>query len=105
MLIGIDFDHTIVDSATAEPLPGVRDAISRLRELGHKILVHSCNNPRYIKQWMLDHDIRHDYIWEDKGKPVCDIYIDDRAYRFPFNGDWNEELPKILDTLKLRNPI
>ena len=94
-----------MDSVTTEPLPGVRDAISRLRELKHEIVIHSCNNPKYVKKWMLDHDIRYDCLWgEDPthvGKPVCDCYIDDLAYRFPRNGSWNEELPKILELLNV----
>lgn len=94
-VLAIDFDHTICDTAAPRdsyhryppPLPGAREAISRLREKGYCILIHSCNAPKWIEEWMRHHDIRYDYIWgespRDCGqKPVAHRYIDDRAMRF-----------------------
>lgn len=99
--IAVDFDYTLVDSPTATPLPGAREAISLLREQGHKIIVHSCNNPAYIEQWMNNHDIRFDSIWTGKGKPVADIYLDDRAIP---HVNWQLSLSMITSTLAERHP-
>lgn len=83
-LIGIDFDHTLVDGDT--PLEGAKDAINLLREKGHKILIYSANRKEWIEQVLNNHDIRFDRIWTDRGKPNCDIFVDDKGYRF--GGDW-----------------
>jgi hypothetical protein len=110
-LIGIDFDHTIRKEDNTE-CEGARANISKLRELGHKVLIHSCNNPKFIEKWMNDHDIRYDYIWDlnaakddssrGEAKPVCALYIDDRAYAFPKDGSWHEHLIPILKRLDER---
>ena len=95
-VIAVDFDNVIV--VGKEPLPGARDAINLLRELGHKVLVHSCNREAWIKEVLDNNDMRYDKVHgnESKGKPMADLYIDDKGYHFPYNGNWNEELPKVL---------
>lgn len=94
MLIGVDFDHTIVDND--KPLPGAKAALQKLREDGHKILIHSCNNYDWILKVLNNHEIPYDYIWDsghDIGKPVCDCYIDDRA--IGFRGDWKQTIVEV----------
>jgi hypothetical protein len=92
MLIGIDFDHTIVHGD--KPIAGVKDALHKIRDAGHKILIHSCNGSDWIKKVMDQNELPYDYIWNssehDKGKPVCAAYIDDRAVAF--DGDWDKAL-------------
>lgn len=95
MVVAIDFDNTIVDR-DYEPLPGVKHAINLLREQGHKIIIHSCNSPKWIERVLNNHDLRFDAIWTDDGKPVASLYIDDRGFRFT---DWTEQLPEILKVL------
>lgn len=80
MILALDFDHTIVDGVT--PKEGARDAINLLRERGWKILVHSCNQTKHIEQTLNNCDIRYDWIWDQKGKPVADCYLDDLGLRF-----------------------
>ena len=94
MLIAIDFDGTIVDNIHHKmgerfpPLfPGARDKISELREAGHKVMIFSCNNPRWIAEVLEHYDIKIDYIW-DQAKPVYDRLIDDR--NLEFKGDWSK---------------
>lgn len=100
-LIAVDFDHTLVDRG--EPRPYAKEALNLLREAGHKIMIHSCNNPRWIERVMNNNDMRYDYIWDQQrndnrgGKPVCDLYVDDRGYHF--RGDWKEALPEIVERL------
>lgn len=94
--IGIDFDHTLVYGAT--PIKGAKQAINILREAGHKVVIHSCNNPKWIEKVLRDNDIRFDHIWDDKGKPICDIYVDDKGFRF--TGDWEADFPAIVAFLE-----
>lgn len=91
--IAIDFDGVICDWKD-NPIAGVKDAISTLRERGYKIIIHSCNNPKYIEKWLNNNDIRFDSIWIDDGKPVAEYYIDDHGVRF--NNNWTEILTEIL---------
>lgn len=92
MVIAVDFDGTLVQGDKA--LPGAKEAVNQLREAGHKILIFSCNRTAWIKRVLEQNDIVIDYIWEGD-KPVCDLYIDDRAIEF--KGDWIETLGKALN--------
>lgn len=102
MIAAIDFDHTIWDSPNRRPLPGAQEAINILREKGVKIVIHSCNTPAYIEGCMLDYNLRFDYIWDQPGKPVADIYIDDRGFHFT---NWTDNIVDILDMLEEGNPM
>jgi len=90
MVICVDFDGTLVNYK--EALPGAKEAINNLREQGHKIIIFSCNNKKWIEQILRDNDIRYDYIWEGD-KPVCDIFIDDR--NVAFDGDWGKATAEV----------
>lgn len=95
MTLGIDFDHTLVEGDV--PLPGAKDALQRLHDAGHIILIHSCNNPDWIRRVLNNNEMYYDGVWEGQGKPVCDWYIDDRA--IPFNGSWGA----VLEASELTN--
>lgn len=84
-VIAIDFDHTIIEGDKA--ITGAREAINIFREKGHKIIIHSCNNIGWIIKTLTNNDIRYDQIWEGIGKPLADLYIDDKG--FHFQGDWH----------------
>jgi hypothetical protein len=102
-LVAIDWDGTLVDEHQ-QLLLGAREAITTLRMSGHKVVIHSCNRAKWIEKCLNEWGIPVDYIWgleEGTGsKLVADIYIDDRGYRFPKNGDWTIELPSIMSLLK-----
>lgn len=98
-VVAIDWDNTLVDS-TQKWLPGAQTAIKRLREDGHKVIIHSCNRKAWIDKCLNESGIVVDGIWDQAGKPVCDLYVDDKGYHFPYNGDWNEDLPIILSRVK-----
>lgn len=98
-VVAIDFDNTMVNHD--QPLPFVKEAINSLREAGHKVIIHSCNNKSWIERTLNNNDIRFDHICDnDQGKPLADLYIDDKGYHFPYNGDWKAELPSIFERLK-----
>lgn len=92
--LAIDFDHTICD--TAHPVPGRRmggpmlgskEALEKLKREGHYILIHSCNRPKIIREWLEWYKIPFDAIWGENPadcghKPVASYYVDDRAIRF-----------------------
>lgn len=101
MIVAIDFDGTLVQHDKA--LEGAKDAVNLLREKGHKIVIYSCNNRDWIKRVLDNNSIRYDWIYGKlefmkEGKPVADLYIDDRGYRF--NGNWAEEIKDILVLLE-----
>ena len=85
-------------------MAGARDALSDLHEAGHKIIVHSCNNPGWIRKMCEEHDLRVDAIWGETGlegaKPVCAVYIDDRAVGF--RGDWADAVRQALAMIEGR---
>jgi beta-phosphoglucomutase-like phosphatase (HAD superfamily) len=99
-VIAVDFDHTLVDGD--QPRPYAREAMNILREAGHKILIHSCNNVEWIEKVLRNNEIRYDYIYGQddlrSGKPLCDLYIDDKGYHY--KGDWQAELPEIVARLE-----
>lgn len=103
MIAAIDFDHTIWDSPNNQPMLGAKEAINLMREKGIKIVIHSCNSRNYIEKSMERTGLHYDWIWDHPGKPVADIYIDDRGYHFK---GWNDyEVDRMLGMLIEGNPM
>ena len=93
----IDFDG-VIRGWDNELLPGARDAIERIRGAGHRVLIHSCNDPTFIRQWLNEHGIVVDHVLgESDGKPVAHVYIDDNGLR---HISWDDTLNQ-LTTLNL----
>lgn len=97
--IAIDFDGTIRDTTTNTPISGVKEVLGKLREASVEIIIHSCNRPSFVERWMNDYGLPFDYIWDEKGKPIADLYIDDRA--FHFTGSWGDDIDYLLGRLGL----
>lgn len=94
-VLAIDWDNTLMSGRTW--LPGAQDALKRLSELGHRVIIWSCNERNWIEKNLEEAGIVVDWVCrKDDGKPVADLYIDDKGYHFPYNGDWNEDLPNVL---------
>ena len=86
------------------PVEGSREAMHRLKERGFTIFIYSTRaNKLYhkedylfqqksMKEWLDKYDIPFDKIWTF-GKPMADIYLDDRA--ITFRGNWDEALEEI----------
>ena len=89
MTFAIDWDNTSHDTLhpvegrrLGPPLPGAAEALRRLHAAGHRICIHSCGRASVIADWMQYYNIPYDGIWQGEGKPVADLYIDDRGYCF-----------------------
>ncbi len=102
--ICIDIDGTIchyIDwqgpNVFGEILPGAVENITKLREAGYFIIIYTTRaDKQAVKRFLKKKGIPYDAINENPnqpanavgGKPLADIYIDDR--NIPFNGDWNK---------------
>ena len=92
--VAVDFDYTLVKRDTL--IPGAKEAMQKLRDMGYNIIIHSCNNRDWIARVLNTNNIPYDYIWDsslDRGKPIADWYIDDRA--IGFRGDWDAVVKEI----------
>jgi capsule biosynthesis phosphatase len=81
--------------ADVEPMPGAVEKIKALRLAGHEIVIATARHMKSCDhsigkvvarqglvtlEWLNKHGFEYDEIWF--GKPHCQIYIDDNAYRF-----------------------
>ena len=101
--LSIDFDDTLCDRSTSQPLQGAPEALKQFKSEGYTILISSSRmNPelwgdlvkfreKEIADWMKQHNIPYDRIV--LFKPSADLYIDDKALRF--EGDWKGTLEEI----------
>jgi len=106
MILAIDWDRTIHDTdrpiegrKLGAPVPGAKEALTKFKTAGYKIIIHSCARPKIIRDWMTYFEIPFDYIWgeapADYGhKPVADLYIDDRGLHFQ---SWARTLEEVED--------
>ncbi len=109
----VDFDGTIAHwarrgfPAIGKPIDGAQRFLRLLRSEGWKIIVHSCRNgaeqEASMAAWLAEHDIPYDeinrnsdYPWAD-GKPVGDVYLDDRGLRF--DGRWDRAYEQVQEFL------
>lgn len=115
--ICVDFDGVIAEFADdiqdfGRLIPGAPEAISELKTLGYRIIIHTArpshqDHKERLGAYLHTHGIPFDEIntnshcaWESE-KPVADLYIDDRALRF--EGDWAHTLTAAKRHLGLTN--
>lgn len=91
-IIAVDFDHTLYDTTNDRPYPGSHEALDRFHEKGFDVMIHSCNNPAWIRRKCEEFNFRVEYVWGETSvkvpKPVCAVFVDDRAIHF--DGDWTK---------------
>lgn len=123
MIIAIDFDGTIVESAfpkIGKIKPNAERVIKRLFGEGHKIIIWTCrpiNNKGLdeMKKWLDDNDIPYHKINENiedlgmttSNKVCADVYIDDMDIHCREKGvDWYriEEIFENTGVFRLRFP-
>ena len=107
LTIAVDFDNTLVhedERGEFAPVEGAAEAMRKLREAGHRVIVHSCRTTEGIARGDLHHvlhlmadvlrefDIVFDEIWAGP-KMIAHIYIDDRAVAF--RDDWTRALSDV----------
>ncbi len=99
--IAIDFDGTICKDKKfpdiGEPEQGVKEALSKIKDLGYDILIYTCRSKdteelEVVREWLDKYEIPYDSIFEGE-KPFAKFYIDDRAIEF--KGNWAEVLEEI----------
>ncbi|MDM8559896.1 hypothetical protein [Candidatus Parabeggiatoa sp. HSG14] len=97
-ILCLDFDDTIRNRSNDLPISGVGEVLSKLQKKGYRIVISSARiNVKMwgelvhfriddIKNWLDKYDIPYDDVVAYK--PVADLYIDDKGYRF--EGDWEK---------------
>lgn len=112
MKIAIDFDGVLHlyskgwngGAIYDPPVPGAKEAMQQLKQQGHYLLIFSTrtntifrkkgepDQQKAMEEWLTQHEIPFDKIWTF-GKPMADIYIDDRA--LSFQGNWTQTLQEV----------
>lgn len=85
------------ERALASPLPGAREAVARLRAAGHTVIIYTARGWaefRMTRRWLDEHGFEYDGL--HMGKPIADVWIDDRAVA---HRDWDETLRELESRL------
>ena len=108
--ICVDFDGVIAEDrgwqgvgVFGQPITGTIAALKYLKSLDWFIIIFTCRGEEGLvegyckKHGVPFHSINknpHQPDGTNNGKPMADVYLDDRAVAF--DGDWAEMMPKIL---------
>ena len=106
--VAVDFDRVLFTHEKwnghenfGTPLPGAKESLTRLREMGFKIMIWTTRNqPDIIENALNQYGIPFDFINNNPNqppeinpsKPIANYYIDDRAVRFT---DWEKVIQEI----------
>lgn len=105
----IDFDGTCCDMKYPEigdPKPGVKEALTKIREMGFEIHIFSCRTNPEVTKYLIDriqqvrlmeefldkYEIPYDKVLNEN-KPLARVYIDDRA--IGYRGDWEKVIKEM----------
>jgi hypothetical protein len=96
MQIIIDIDGTICTEERqfsrplAKPLEGAIESINKLHAAGHTIILYTARTWaewEVTNHWLAEHDVKFHQLF--MGKPVGDVWIDDRAIA---HNNWEETM-------------
>jgi hypothetical protein len=97
-VFAVDLDGTLAqelpeydDEKIGDPIEGAKEFLSALSKMG-EILIYSCRtssdahqeykamwNSRLVRTWLKENSMMFDEVYMGHGKPIADVYIDDRA--------------------------
>ena len=95
--IAVDLDDTILEydewkgeDHFGEPKPGAKQKLTKLKDEGCKIIIHTCRgNITGVEDVLEKNEIPFDFINENddqpeggSDKPIADVYLDDKAIKF-----------------------
>ncbi len=86
-------EEVFLERPLAQPIAGAREALQKLRAAGYIVVIYTARGwgeYRVARQWLDDHGFEYDGL--HMGKPVADVWIDDRAIRFT---DWDSVLRQL----------
>lgn len=101
MQIIIDLDGTICHEmrqfsrCLAEPWPDAVETVNKLYDAGHTIIIYSARTwveYEMTVDWLKRHGVKYHQLF--MGKPIGDVWIDDRA--ITCNNNWKEIEQKLL---------
>jgi len=104
MQIIIDMDGTICSEerqfsrALASIKPGAKESINALYEQGHTIIIYTARTWaewEMTQHWLQTHEIKFHQLF--MGKPVGDLWIDDRAVS---HSDWEKTMEIVAQKAK-----
>ncbi|VAW13466.1 hypothetical protein MNBD_BACTEROID05-322 [hydrothermal vent metagenome] len=91
--------------AQSEPNPDVIATMHTLKENGYKVIIHSTLADEIVMAYCLKHKVpideinnNSDYKTGNKGKPVAEVYVDDRALQY--SGQSPEKLSEQIMNFK-----
>jgi len=106
----VDLDDTLIEHPGpnfefGDPKPGAKEFLETLKAMGHEVIIHTAriseglagDKAEDVEAYVKKCGFVYDEVWNKKGKPRGDIYIDDRS--FPFSGDWSVDGPKVLERI------
>ena len=94
-VVFIDIDGTICteektfERSLAQPLKGALEAVNKFYNEGHTVVFYTARGweqYRMTKAWLDEYGFKYHQL--QMGKPIADIFIDDRARKFE---GWDKE--------------
>lgn len=103
LTIAVDLDGTLAEyngwcgrEHIGKPLPGAVAAMQAMVDQGHRVMIFTCRcsnelseeftsnmdaqaSAEIIYAWLSEHGFPPVHVWTGAGKPMADLYIDDRA--------------------------